>query len=82
MEGQFENDFFNESFSIQLESDDELDTIQERIEWWMVAVDRLGVIPNDVYDFSFAGLFMLFRKAIDPELQDLVEELRDREIIP
>ena len=82
MEGQFENDLYNNSFSIELESDDELDTLQESIEWWMVAVDRLGVIPNDVYDYSFTGLFLLFRKAIDPELQDLVEELMDREIIP
>ena len=53
-----------------------------RIKWWMVLVDRLGVIPKDVYDYTFDELYMLYRKAIDPEMQDLVKALRDRLIIP
>ena len=77
MEGQFEHDLYNKSFSNQIESD-ENDTLQQRIEWWMTVVDRGGSIPNDVYDCSFGELFSLYRKAIDPEMQDLAKELRDR----
>ena len=47
----------------------------------MTVVDRGGSIPNDVYDYSFGELFSLYRKAIDPEMQDLAKELRDRHII-
>ena len=52
------------------------------MEWWMVVVDRLGVIPNDVYDYTPYDLYVLYRKAIDPEMQRLVKTLRDRHIIP
>ena len=50
MEGQFEHDFLNKSFSNQFESDDEVDTLQQRIKWLMVVVDRGGggPMPNDV----------------------------------
>ena len=73
---------YNKSFSNQLESDDEIDTLQQRIIWWMVVVDRLAVIPKNGYDYTFDGLYMLYRKAIDPEMQDFVKALRDRQIIP
>ena len=53
MEGQFEHDLYNESFSNQLESD-KIGTSQQKNKWWMVGVDRGGPIPDDVYDFSFA----------------------------
>ena len=33
MEGQFEHDLYNKSFSNQIESNDENDTLQQRIEW-------------------------------------------------
>ena len=39
MEGQFGHDFYDKSFNNQLESD-ETDALQQRIEWWMVVVDR------------------------------------------
>ena len=68
MGGQFEHDLYNKSFSNQLESD-ETDNLQQRIEWWMVVVDRGGPTPNNVNDYSFAKLFNLYRKAIDPEMQ-------------
>ena len=71
IEGQFEHALYDESFSNQFESDDEIDTLQQRIKWWMVVVDRLGVIPNDVYDYTFDELYMLYRKARDPEMQIL-----------
>ena len=48
----------------------------------MVVGDRLSVIPNDVYDYIFTELYMLYRKAIDPEMQDLVKGLRDRQLVP
>ena len=81
LEGQFEHDLYNKSFSNQIESD-ETDTLQLRIEWWMTVVSRGGPIPDNVYDYNFNELFGLYRKAIDPEMQDLVKELRDRQIIP
>ena len=48
----------------------------------MLVIDRGGPIPNDVYDYSFDELFDLYRNAIVPEMQELVELLRDRQMIP
>ena len=39
----------------------------------MLVVDRGGPIPNNVYDYTFDELYKLYREAIDPEMQDLVE---------
>ena len=47
----------------------------------MIVFDRRCPIPNDVYDYSFDELFGLYRKAIDPEMQELAKLLRDRQII-
>ena len=52
MEGQFEHDLYNKSFSNQLESD-EIDTLQQGIGWWMLVADRSGPVPNDVFDYGF-----------------------------
>ena len=73
--------YIKNSFSNQLESD-EIDTLQQRIDWWMVVVGRGGPIPNDVYDYCFDELFGYYRKAIDLEMRELVESLEDRHIIP
>ena len=81
VEGQFEHDLYNKFFSIQIESGEENDTLQQRIEWWMTVVDRGGSITNDVHEYSFGELFSFYRKTIDPEKQDLAKELRDRHII-
>ena len=82
MEGQFEHDLINKSFSSQLESEDETDTLERRIKWWMLIIDRGGSILNNVYDHSFDELFGLYRKAIDPEMKKLAKTLRDRSAIP
>ena len=50
MEGQFEHHLFINSFSNQLESDDETDTLQRRVKWWMTVVYKGGPIPHIVYD--------------------------------
>ena len=81
MERQFEHDLYNKSFSNQIESD-ETDTLQQRIKWWMTVVDKRGPKPNVVYEYTFGELFGLYRKAIDPEMQNFVKELRGRHIIP
>ena len=47
-----------------------------------MVVDRGGPILNDVFDYTFDELYILYRKAMVPEMQDFVEELRDRPIIP
>ena len=75
MEGQFENDLYNKSFSNQIESD-ENDTLQQKIEWWMTVVDRGGLISDNAYEYNLGDLFVSY--TIDPEMQDLVKELRDR----
>ena len=82
MEGRFQHDLYNKSFSNQLESVAEIDTLQQRVEKGMVVVNRRGPGPNDVYDYTFGDLYMLCRKAIDPETEDLVKTLIDSEIIP
>ena len=81
MEGQFEHDLYNKSFSNQFDSGDENDTLQRRIEWWMTVVARRGLIPDNAYEYNLGDLFSLYRKAIDPEMRDFVKELRDRHII-
>ena len=81
MEGQFEHDLKNKSFNNQLESD-KTDTLQPRIKWWIMVVEKVGPIHNDVYDYSVDELFGLYRKAIEPEMQDLAHFFRDRQIIP
>ena len=60
--------FLIKLFSNQLQCD-KMDTLQQRIEWWLVVVDRGGPIPYDVYDYSFAELFNSHRKAIDHECE-------------
>ena len=81
MEGQFEHDLYNKSFSNQFESGDENDTLQQKIELCMTVVNRGGPIPDNAYEYNLGDLFSLYRKAIDPEMQDLIKELRDRHII-
>ena len=81
MEGQFEYDLYNKSFSNQLKTD-ETKTLQQKIKWWMSVASREATIPNNVYDYSFAELFKSYRKAIDPEMEQLAQALRDRQIIP
>ena len=83
MEGQFDHDLYNESFSNQLESDDvEIHILQQRINWWMLVIERGGLIPNDVYDYTFDELYKLYREAIDLEIKDLIKALKDRQITP
>ena len=47
----------------------------------MMVVSRGGPIPNIVYDYSFDELFGLYRKAIDPEMQDSETILKHGQII-
>ena len=47
----------------------------------MTVGDRGDPTPNNFYDYSFGELFIFYRKAIDPEMQDLLKELRDRHVI-
>ena len=83
IEKQFVHSLYSKSFSYQVESDDDdIDTLQQRIKWWMVVIDRGGPIPKDVYDYNFAEMYNLYRKAIDLEMQQLVKSLSDRQIIP
>ena len=72
IEGQFEHDSHNKSFSNQIESD-ETDTLQQRNKRWMTVVARGGLIPNNVYDYNFDDMFGLYRKTIDPEMRDFVK---------
>ena len=81
MEGQFEHDLYNKLFSNQLESD-EMDTLQQSVEWLMMVVDTGGPVPNDVYDFSVEDLYGLYHEAIDPENQEMVKLLRHIQVIP
>ena len=45
----------------------------------MTVVDREGPIPNNIYHFSLAELYNLYRKAIDHELEKIIW---DRQSIP
>ena len=47
----------------------------------MMIVGRGSPIPNNVYDYSFADLNNLYRKTIDPEMGELVESFKDRQIV-
>ena len=50
MEGEFELDLFNKSFSNQLKSD-KTDTLKPRTKWWMMLVSRERPISNNVCDY-------------------------------
>ena len=82
IEDQYEHDLYKKSFSNQFETDDVVDDLQQKIEWWMVVVDVVGVIPNVVRHYIFDYLYIIYRKSVDPEVQDLVDALKDRQIIP
>ena len=59
-----------------------MESLPQRIEWWMVIVDRGGPILKDVYDYNLAELFNLYRKTKAPEMQRLVKILRYRQLFP
>ena len=46
----------------------------------MLVGHRGGPISNDVYDYSFGDLFGLYRKAIDPEMQEVTKFSRIEKI--
>ena len=77
IDGQFEHDLYNKSFSNQLESVDEVDFLLRNFKWWLVVVDRVGLIPNDVNEYTFDELYVLYRKTIAPELKNFVKAIRD-----
>ena len=76
--GKIEHDLYDKYLSNQFESD-ETDTLEQKTDWWKTVVDRGVPITNDFYDCSFGELFRLHRKAIYPEMQDLVKSLGDRQ---
>ena len=83
MKSQFEYDLYNKSFSDHLVSDDdETNNLQRRSGWWMMVVDRRSPIHNNIYDYTFDELYGLYRKVMDPEMQALAKELRNRGVIP
>ena len=47
----------------------------------VIFFNRGGPIPDNAYEYNLGVLFNLYRKAIDPETQDLIKELGDRHII-
>ena len=81
MEGQREHDLYDKSFSNHVESD-ETDTLERRIKAWMVVVGRIGSLLWNAYDYSYNELFGSYRKALDPEMQELAPAIRDRQTIP
>ena len=82
MEGQIEHALYNKSFSNQHESDNGEFTLKQKIKWRMVFVDRGGSILDNDYEYGLGELFGLYRKAIDPEMQDFEKQLRVRHNIP
>ena len=78
--GQFQNKWYNKLFSNQLESD-ETDTLEQRVKWWTVVVDRGRPIANDVYDYSFSEMFGSYRETIELGMRQLLNSVRDRRII-
>ena len=49
IDGQFENDLLNKSFSIEVIFFDK-DTLRDGIKLWRTIVNRSGPRPNKVYD--------------------------------
>ena len=52
------------------------------MKWWMIVFNKRGPKPSNVYDYSSDELFGLYRKAIDPEMQELTKLLNARQNIP
>ena len=56
MESQFDQDFYNESFSNQLESE-KTDILHQRSDWWMIVVGKWMSDTKNVYDDTFGKFF-------------------------
>ena len=74
MEGQFELDWYNRSFSNQVKSY-ENDTFDNRIAIWLLIVHRRRPIPDNVNKYHMDKKFNLWCKAPDPEMQELSKQL-------
>ena len=56
--GNLNTNLYNKTLSNQLQShDDEIDTLKQRIEWWIVVFGMLQLISNDVICFIVLVLY-------------------------
>ena len=59
MIAQFKQDFYNKNFSLQDKGKgDKINTLQNRIKFWLNVIDMGGPLPNNLfgYDFNDDGL--------------------------
>ena len=82
IEGHFEHDLYRKLFNNQIEPEEETDTLQQRIKWWMMVVNRGGLIPNNVYGYSFDYFFGSYWKDIVLEIQEKAKAFGDLLKIP
>ena len=79
MEGQFEHDLYNKSFSNQVKPY-ENDSLDKRMESWLLIVHKGGPIPENGNNYHIDEIFNLRRKAADPEMQQLVKKLKYKKL--
>ena len=72
LEGQLELDFYNKTFSNQVISY-EGDTLDSRIQFWLLIVHRGGPMPDNVNNYHLDEILNLWRRAEDLAMQELVK---------
>ena len=54
MIAQFKEDLYNKNFSLEDQSKgDQIDTLQNRINFWLNVLDTGDPIPDNVYDYDY-----------------------------
>ena len=75
MIAQFKQDLYNKNFSLQDQGKgDQIDSLQNRIKFWLDIIDMRGPIPDNLcdYDYNDDGLDDSLRGAeIFPEIREL-----------
>ena len=80
-EGQFDHDFYKKNNCDQVKFY-ENDTLDQRIDFWLLMVYREGPIPDDIKNYHMDGIFNLRCKAVHPEMKELVKLLQYKKVIP
>ena len=54
MVAQFEQGFSNNNFSLQDQSKgDQIDTLQNKLKFWLNVIDMAGPIPDNIFDYEY-----------------------------
>ena len=54
MIARFKQDLYNKNFTLQDQGkDDEIDTLEKRIKFWLSISNAQGPVPDNLYDYDY-----------------------------